>query len=100
MLALSRLALYNSRRMKFRQFHGTNFKKGFVTRFLRGNLFQCLFEVGRCIAKEGGMAVSAVWRPLNLLALIGAKVFAETHRRDACAPLQKIKSKMLLVLAA
>ena len=98
MLALSRLALYNSRRMKFRHFHGTNFKKGFVTLFLRGNLFQCLFE--RCIAEKGGTAVSAVWRLVNFLALIEAKVFAEAHRRDACAPLQKFKSKMLLVLAA
>jgi hypothetical protein len=83
--------------MKFRQFHGMNLNKGFVTRFLRGNLFQCLFE--RCIAEKGGMAVSAVWRLVNFLALIGAKVFAEAGR-DACAPLQKFKSKMLFVLAA
>ena len=31
-------------------------------------LYQCLFEIGLCITKEGGMAVSAVLRLLHLLA--------------------------------
>lgn len=80
--------------MKFRQFHETIFKKGFVTQFLRGNLFQCLIEVGRCITNEG--AVSTVWRLIDFPALIAANVFAEAHRRDA--PLQKFQGKMLLAL--
>ena len=31
-------------------------------------LYQCLFEIGLCITKEGGMAVSAVLRLVHLLA--------------------------------
>jgi len=44
------------------------------------------------------MAVPAVWRLINLLAFIEPKQHAEAHRRDACAPLPKSKSKLLLVL--
>jgi len=62
------------------------------------HLYQCLFEIGLCIAQEGGMAVPAVWRLINLLAFIEPKQHAEAHRRDACAPLSKSKSKLLLVL--
>jgi hypothetical protein len=43
------------------------------------------------------MAVPAVWRLINLLAFIEPKQHAEAHRRDACAPLPKSKSKLLLV---
>jgi len=43
------------------------------------------------------MAVPAVWRLINLLAFIEPKQHAEAHRRDACAPLSKSKSKLLLV---
>lgn len=49
------------------------------------------------IAKEGGMAVSAVWRLINVLAFIEPKQDAYAHRREACAPLQKSKIKLLLV---
>jgi hypothetical protein len=44
------------------------------------------------------MAVPAVWRLINLLAFIEPKQHAKAHRRDACAPLPKSKSKLLLVL--
>jgi hypothetical protein len=47
--------------------------------------------------KKGGMAVSAVWRLINVLAFIEPKQRDEAHRRDACAPLPKSKSKLLLV---
>jgi len=43
------------------------------------------------------MAVSAVWRLINLLALIESKQHAKANRRDACAPLPKSNSKLLLV---
>jgi hypothetical protein len=43
------------------------------------------------------MAVPAVWRLINLLAFIEPKQHAKAHRRDACAPLPKSKSKLLLV---
>jgi hypothetical protein len=43
------------------------------------------------------MAVSAVWRLINVLAFIEPKQHDEAHRRDACAPLPKSKSKLLLV---
>jgi hypothetical protein len=59
--------------------------------------YQCLFEIGLCIAQEGGMAVPAVWRLINLLAFIEPKQHTEAHRRNACAPLPKSKSKLLLV---
>jgi hypothetical protein len=58
---------------------------------------QCPFEIGLCIAKEESMAVSAVWRLINLLAFIEPKQHSKAHRRDACAPLPKSKSKLLLV---
>jgi len=45
------------------------------------------------------MAVPAVWRLINLLAFIEPKQNAKAHRRDACAPLPKSKSKLLLVCA-
>jgi len=45
------------------------------------------------------MAVPAVWRLINLLAFIEPKQHAKAHRRDACAPLPKSKSKLLLVYA-
>ena len=63
------------------------------------DLYPSLFEIGLCFAKEGGTAVPAVWRLVSLLALIGTKENAATHRRDACAPLQKPKSKLLLLLS-
>jgi hypothetical protein len=43
------------------------------------------------------MVVSTVWRLINLLALIEPKQHATAHRRDACAPLPKSNSKLLLV---
>jgi len=43
------------------------------------------------------MAVPAVWRLINLLAFIEPKQHAKAYRRDACAPLPKSKSKLLLV---
>ena len=43
------------------------------------------------------MAVPAVWRLINLLAFIEPKQHAEAHRRDACAPLPKSESKLLLI---
>ena len=46
------------------------------------------------------MAVPAVWRLINLLAFIEPEQQAKAHRRDACAPLPKSKSKLLLVLAS
>jgi len=62
------------------------------------SLYQCLFEIGLCIPEEGGMAVPAVWRLIILLAFIKPKQNAlKAHRRDACAPLPKSKSKLLLV---
>ena len=44
------------------------------------------------------MAVSAVWRLINGLAFIEPKQDAYAHRREASAPLQKSKIKLLLVL--
>ena len=44
------------------------------------------------------MAVSAVWRLINVLAFIEPNQDAYAHRREACAPLQKSKIKLLLVL--
>jgi hypothetical protein len=43
------------------------------------------------------MAVPVVWRLIHLLAFIEPKQDPYAHRRDACAPLQKSKSKLLLV---
>ena len=43
------------------------------------------------------MAVPAVWRLINVLAFTEPKQHAEAHRRDACAPLLKSKSKLLLI---
>jgi len=43
------------------------------------------------------MAVPAVLRLINLLALIEPKQHATANGRDACAPLLKSNSKLLLV---
>ena len=69
-------------------------------------LYQSLFEIRLCTAKEGGMAVSAVWRLAYLIAPfpLGTKSQAKEHRRclrigeTHWAPLLKSKNKLLLVL--
>ncbi len=50
------------------------------------------------MAQEREMAVPTMWKLINLLASIEPKQQANGHRRDACAPLPKSKSNLLLVL--
>ncbi len=76
-------------------------KSRFLDRMTGGqDLYQSLFEIGLFTTKEGGMAVSAVWRLVHFLAPYPSELKEQTaaHRRDACAPLQKSKRYRLLVL--
>ena len=57
------------------------------------DLYHWPFEIGLCSAKERGMAVSAVWTLVYLLATLpsGTKEHANIHGRDALCPSAKIQ---------
>ena len=70
------------------------------------HLYHCPFEIGLCSAKEGGMAVSAVWRLVYLLAPWPAeprstpthtsnylRLVEPTDQRDALCPSPKIQKQ-------
>ena len=66
----------------------------------RPGLYYCPFEMRLCSAKEGGMAVPAVWTRVCPLAAYPSELRSRPQRtgETRCAPLLKFKSKLLLVL--
>ena len=67
---------------------------------IRAALYDCPFEIGLCSVKERGHGrLGRVDTGLLAPTLpVGTKETANAHRRDACSPFQKYKSKRLLVL--
>ena len=66
---------------------------------MKAHSYHCLFEIRLCSAKEGGMAVSAVWRLAYLLSPFPLEPRSRPKNTGGtqCAPLLKSKSKLFLV---